>query len=41
VSEHGLEVDEAVDSLIALVFCFEGVLKNLIDLKLIKIGALN
>lgn len=37
---HGLEMHEAVDSLVALVLCFEGVLEDLVDIKLIKIRAL-
>lgn len=38
---HGFEVHEAVDSLVALIFSLEGVLKDLADIELIKIGALN
>lgn len=41
VAVHGLEVHEAADGLVALVLCLEGVLQDLADVKLIKVGALN
>ena len=38
---HRLEMHEAVDGLVALIFSLEGVLEDLVDIELIKVGALN
>lgn len=41
VSEHGLEMGEAAQRLVALVLSLEGILEDLLNAESVKVGTLN